>query len=133
MKTILKHFVIDATSLYLISLAVRGLVFENGFVTILLAGGVLAITTMLVRPVINLLLLPINLITFGLFKWIGQAVSLYIVTLAVPGFKILDFAFRGMASYWFIIPPINLDGIMAFIAFSFLISTTSSLIYWIFK
>ena len=133
MKTVLKHFVIDAVSLYLISLGVKGLVFTGGLATILLAGAVLAITTMLVKPVINLLLLPINLITFGLFKWIGQAVSLYIVTLAVPGFKVLDFAFNGISAYWFVIPRLSLSGTLAFIAFSFLISVTSSFIYCIFK
>ena len=133
MKTIFKHFVIDVISLYLVSLYVNGLVFEKGITTILMAGAVLAITTMLVRPVINLLLLPINLITFGFFKWIGHAVSLYIVTLAVPGFKILDFAFSGISTFWFVIPTVSLSGTLAFIAFSFLISITSSLIYWVFK
>lgn len=133
MRSIFKHFVTDTVSLYLISLVVSGLVFDNGITTILLAGAVLALTTMLVRPVINLLLLPINLITFGLFKWIGQAVSLYIVTLAVPGFRILDFGFNGLTTYWFVIPSIQLTGFLAFTAFSFLISFTSTLIYWVFK
>lgn len=133
MKGIFKHFVIDSVSLYLVSLFVGGLVFEKGMTTLFLAGAVLAITTMLVRPVINLLLLPINLITFGLFKWIGHAVSLYIVTLVVPGFKILEFDFAGIATFWFVIPPIFFTGILALIAFSFLISTISSLIYWIFN
>lgn len=133
MKTILKHFIIDTVSLYLISQVVEGLVFANGVSTILVAGAVLALTTMLIRPIINILLLPLNLITFGLFKWIGHAVSLYIVTMAVPGFQILSFAFGGLTTYWFVIPSIALSGIAAFIAFSFLISFTSSIIYWVFK
>ncbi len=133
MRTLTKHFLIDTISLYLISRTVSGMVFENGTSTLLLTGVVLMLATLIVRPVINLLLLPINLITFGLFKWVTYAIVLYLVTLIVPGFKLLDFVFKGFGSYWFSIPAVSLSGTLAFVAFSFLISFVSSLIYWIFK
>lgn len=133
MKSILKHFIIDTISLYLISLVVSGIVFEKGIETLLLTGFVLMLTTLIVRPIINLLLLPLNLITFGLFKWVTYAITLYLVTIIVPGFKLLDFVFNGFHSVWFVIPAISLSGPFAFIAFSFLISFVASLVYWIFK
>ncbi len=133
MKTILKHFLINTVSLYLVSLAVSGIVFAEGTYSLLLAGTVLTLTTLIIRPVINILLLPINLITFGLFRWVGYAITLYLVTLIVPGFKLLNFAFQGYSSYWFTIPTLSLSGILAFIAFSFLISIVASLGYWILK
>lgn len=133
MKTILKHFIIDTVTLYLISLIISGIVFQNGIQTLLMTGFVLMLTTLVIQPIINLLLLPLNLITFGLFKWVTYAVTLYLVTIAVPGFKLVDFVFAGYSTVWFSIPPISLGGPLAFIAFSFLISFVSSLIYWIFK
>jgi len=133
MRAIFKHFIIDTVSLYLISQSITGLVFENGFYTLLLTGLVLMLTTMIVKPVINLLLLPINLITFGLFKWVAYAISFYLVTLLVPGFKLLDFFYKGYSSNLFSIPVISLTGTLAFLAFAFLISFISSLMYWIFK
>lgn len=133
MKTILKHFVIDTVSLYLISLAISGIVFQNGIQTLLLTGFVLMLTTLVVQPILNLLLLPLNLVTFGFFKWITYAITLYLVTVVVPGFKLLDFVFAGYKSVWFSIPAISLSGPLAFIAFSFLISFVSSVLYWIFK
>lgn len=133
MKTLLKRFIIDTVSLYAISLTISGIVFEKGVETLLLTGFVLMLTTFIIQPIINLLLLPINLITFGLFKWVTYAVTLYLVTLAVPGFKLLHFAFSGFQSVWFSIPPVSIGGPLSFIAFSFLISFVSSLIYWIFK
>ncbi len=133
MRTILKHFIINTVTLYIVSQAVSGMQFASGSYTLLLAGLVLTLTTLIIRPVINVLLLPINLITFGFFKWVGYAITLYLVTLIVPGFKLLDFAFKGYNSYWFSIPALSLSGILAFIAFSFIISTISSIIYWIFK
>lgn len=133
MRTILKHFIINTVTLYLISQAVSGMQFAQGSYTLLLAGLVLTLTTLIIKPVINILLLPINLITFGFFKWVGYAITLYLVTLIVPGFKLLDFVFKGYNSYWFAVPGITLAGILAFIAFSFLISCISSLFNWIFK
>jgi len=132
-RTVLKHFIIDTVALYLVSRMVNGMVFVDGLTTIILAGGVLMVATMVIRPIINLLLLPLNLITFGFFKWVGFAITLYIVTLVVPGFKLLDFVFKGFSSYWFSIPAISLTGMLAFIAFSFLISLIASVVYWIFK
>lgn len=126
MRKLLRHFVIDTAALYFVSQFVRGLNFDGGVATIFLAGAVLALTTMLIKPLINILLLPLNLITFGLFKWIAHAVSLYLVTLIVPGFSIEGFSFLGFESYWFSIPPLNLAGALAVVAFSFLISLFSS-------
>jgi len=133
MRGILKHFIIDTVCLYLISLAVNGMVFAKGIETIVLTGLVLALTTLIIKPIINILLLPINLITFGLFKWAGYAITLYLVTLIVPGFKILEFVFKGYETYWLSIPSISFHGALAIIAFSFVITLTSSIIYWIFK
>lgn len=133
MRTVLKHFLIDSVSLYLISQAIVGIVFAEGPYTLLLAGFVLMLATTIVKPVLNILLLPLNLVTFGLFKWVTYAITLYLVTLVVPGFHLGNFIFRGYASYWFAIPAISLSGILAFIAFSFTISIFSSLLYWIFK
>lgn len=129
MKKILRHFIIDTAVLYFVSQNVGGLNFSGGISTIFLTGAVLAVTTMLIKPLINILLLPLNLITFGLFKWITHALSLYIVTLIVPGFSINGFHFAGFDSYWFSIPSLNLAGLLGLIAFSFLISFGSSLLY----
>lgn len=133
MKTLLKHFIIDTVTLYLVSQLISGIVFADGLYTLLLAGVVLALATLIVRPIINILILPLNLVTFGLFKWVAYAVTLYLVTLVVPGFKLLDFAFSGFGTQWFSIPPVFVSGVFAFILFSFVISFISSIVYWIFK
>jgi putative membrane protein len=109
------------------------MVFEGGTYTLLLTGLVLMLTTMIIKPVLNVLLLPFNLVTFGLFKWVAYAISFYLVTLLVPGFKILNFAFMGYASNLFSLPVISLAGTFAFLAFAFLVSFISSVMYWIFK
>ncbi len=133
MKKIFRHFTVDTLTLYAVSLFTLGLVFEKGLITVLLAGAGLTIASLLARPVINLLLLPINLITFNLFKWVSSAVALYLVTLVVPGFKITRFHFVGMSSNLFIIPSFSLEGVLSYVGFAFIISLVTSFIYWIIK
>lgn len=133
MRTLLKHFVVETISLYLVSITVSGLVFQNGYFTMIYAGIALMLISTVIKPVINILLLPLNLITFGLFKWVSVVIALYLVTLVIPGFEILNFSYPGLQTYLLNLPPINLTGVFSFVAFSFLISTISSIIGYIFK
>lgn len=133
MKRILRHYFINLLALYLISQIAKGLIFENGAETYFIAAGALTVATILGKPVINLLLLPLNLVTFGLFRWVSSAIALYIVTLVVKTFKIVGFEFQGLSTKWVDIPPMNYKGILAFVAFSFLLSVAVSFIHWMRK
>ncbi len=131
MKKIIRAYVYATFSLFAVSKIAGGIVFEKGIETLLIAGVGLMVAFLVARPIINVLLLPINLITFGLFRWVSSAVVLYLVTLVVQGFKIERFHYSGFTSSWFDIPELNFKGILAFIAFSFLLSLITSFIYWI--
>jgi putative membrane protein len=133
MRKLLKHFILDTFALWFVSQIVKGISFAGGEYTLFLAGLVLMLSTMVVKPVLNILLLPLNLVTFGLFKWVTYAITLYLVTLIVPGFSIGDFVFSGYSSYWFSVPAVTLIGIFAFVAYSFSISLVSSTLRWIFE
>jgi len=130
---IIKRFVISTASIYIVSLVTSGMVFAKGYETIALAGAAVALSSLIVKPVINLLILPLNLITFGLFRWVTYAVTLYLVTLVVPGFSINSFSFVGFSSYWFSIPAFGLGGLLALLAFSLSISFVYTTISWILK
>ena len=133
MKKLLRHFIINIFALYASSLIASGVIFEKGIQTVLLAGVGLTAVSLIVKPVINLLLLPLNLVTFGLFRWLTSTIGLYLVTLVVPGFKILSFTFSGFSSEWFDIPAFDWHGVMAFIAISFIISIIASFVQWLLK
>jgi putative membrane protein len=133
MRRIIRYYTVNTASLYIVTQIANGLVFEKGPVSLLLAGAGLTVASLLVRPLINILLLPINLVTFGLFKWVSSAIALYIVTLVVPGFKIINFYFAGLSTKWVDLPKLSFTGIIAIIAFSFLLSLTTSLVHWLVK
>ncbi len=133
MKRILRHFIIDTFCLYLITKVAGGIQLGNGFYTLIAAGAAITVVSLFAKPVINILLLPLNLITFGLFRWVASSIVLYITSLIVPAFNILYFHFPGITSRWIDIPKLEFGGILAYIGFSFILSLLSSFIYWLIK
>lgn len=132
-KKIIKIFAIEILALYIIDQIVSGLVFGEGIKTFLITSFALGIAAYLVRPIVNLLILPLNLITFGLFRWLSSAIALYLVTLVVNHFKIEQFLFVGYESVWFTLPRIQVTGFLAIIFYSFTLSILTSILNWIFK
>jgi uncharacterized membrane protein YvlD (DUF360 family) len=133
MKRILRHYTLDTFSLWVLSHIASGIIFERGTQTLLISGVALTGVFFLAKPVINILLLPLNLVTFGLFRWVSSAVVLYLVTLIIKDFKIIHFSFAGFSSKWIDIPEIYLKGFLAYIAFSFILSLITSFLYWLMK
>lgn len=133
MKTILRHFIINTYCLFLVSKVASGMQFGSGITTLILAGIAITLVSVFAKPIINLLLLPLNLITFGLFRWVASAFVIYISSLIIPAFKIINFHYNGLHSRWIDIPTMNFHGLLAYVAFSFLLSLISSFIYWLIK
>jgi putative membrane protein len=131
MKRIFQHYLISVLALYFASNLASGLIFEKGLESLLLAGVGLMFASLLAKPIVNILLIPLNLVTFGLFRWVSSAIALYLVTLIVPGFKIIGFSFSGYATKWFSLPYFELHGLMAIVAFSFLLSLFTSFLHWL--
>jgi putative membrane protein len=133
MKKLVRHWAVDTYSLYLASLFASGIVFGDGWRTLLIAGAGLMAITLFGKPVINILLLPINMVTFGLFRWVSSAIALYLVELVIPGFEITRFKYAGLVHPWLDIPAMDLTGVWAYVAFAFVLSVISSIFYWIIK
>ena len=93
------HFAMHSVLRYLgtvgaVLLTVRlvpGLSVSGGWTTILLVALVWSVLVTVIKPVLQILTLPITLITFGLFSFLLNAFLFYLVTWIVPGFEILGF------------------------------------------
>src|SRR3989338_4884607 len=83
MKRPLRSFFIHLLAIWLISKYLGGIDYGNN--PQFLALGALALTAadMLLKPLLNLLLFPFNLVTLGFFRWISNVVTLYIATTLV--------------------------------------------------
>lgn len=131
MKAFVRSFAIHAAVLWFIASNVGGLEFGND--PKILLSGALALTLVdaLIKPLINLLLLPFNLITLGTFRWVSSVAALYLTTLVVPGFAIRAFVYPGLATSYFIIPSLTLSLLGAYILIAILVSFFVSLLFWI--
>lgn len=88
-KLLLRTF-INTIALYLVPYLFP-VITVNSPLTALLAGFVLAILAVTIRPVLIVLALPINLLSFGLFilvinAWMLQLTDLMVKGLFIPGF-----------------------------------------------
>jgi len=133
MRGIIKTIFINLLVLYVVSQTFQGMIFKNGSQTFILAGLALAVSSIIVKPLINIMILPINLMTFGLFRWLSSAIALYIVTIIIPEFNISNFQYSGYSSMWFDIPAVNVSGIFAIILYSLAISTAATFLHWLLK
>lgn len=90
MHTVLKYLGTVA-AVYLTVSIVPGITVAGGWLTILLVALVWSVITMVIRPVLGILTLPITLITFGLFSLVLNALLFWAMTFVVPGFVVAGF------------------------------------------
>lgn len=130
-RKFLRAFVIQAVGLWFVSSQIGGIEFSDSFNTLIYASIGLTLVELILRPVINLMLLPLNLITLGTFRWVTNVLILYLVTILVTGFSITAFTFKGFQTGALIIPEIYLSKFMAFIVISFVLSIITSFFFWL--
>lgn len=125
---------IELLGLYFASQLAQGLVFQNQLEGLLITSAALGVAMLVIKPVVNLLLLPLNLATLGLFKFLGHVITLFIVDLALTQFEIVGFHFAGFTSTYFDLPAIDFEkGPFAFLAFSLIIWVITGIINWLRK
>ena len=84
------HVLATAAALLLMPRFIPGLVVADFYTAAIVAliWGLLSVT---VRPILGLLTLPINLLTFGLFSFILNALLFWFVASFVQGFEVAGF------------------------------------------
>jgi uncharacterized membrane protein YvlD (DUF360 family) len=134
MNKVFKSFTVEAISLYILTLLATGLMFSAGLRSLLITAIALTLANTIARPAINLLLLPLNLLTFGLFRFVSVAITLFLVDLVLPEFTVGAFSLNRDATLSGLLPQLTFPpGIVSYIAFSFLLTAISSFAFWLLK
>lgn len=132
-KKYFRLFLINLVSLWLAVELIDGVTLSGDMRTLASTALVLTLVNLFIKPLLHLLLLPINLITLGAFRWLINVLTLYLVTLIVPQLKVSGFLFPGFSYQGFIIPEIFLTTFWAFVLASFLISLATTFLLWLIK
>lgn len=131
MKGLLRGFLINLFTLWLTAQVILGFRLEGGPQTLLLGAAVLTLILIFIKPILKLLFLPINFLTLGLFSWLINVATLYLLTVFVPQIKVSPFQFPGFSYQGFVIPAIDLGTLESFVVTSFIISFISNFLTWL--
>ena len=133
MKKFIRLSLLNSFSLFITSAFFKGLLVPNDLLSLITAGVTFTLINYLVKPIIKLFLLPINLITLGLFRWIANVFVLVILTKVVSTVSITTFTFSSISQNGFTTPDFYINKTISYILASFLLSLTFNLISIILK
>ncbi|MEK9200471.1 MAG: phage holin family protein [Patescibacteria group bacterium] len=132
LRILLRSIAINLACVYVTIQILSGVVtYIGGIQTLLMASVGIAGVNLIVKPLINLLLLPIHLVTLGVFRWLANLATLYIVTWLIPNLQIHAFTFPGLDLKYLIIPSIYFTAFGAFLITTLVLTLTFHFIYWL--
>lgn len=133
MKILIRSILVNGVALFILSLIFKGVRIEGGLVTLALAGVLLSLMSFLLKPILTIISIPFNLLTFGLFSFFSSVILLYLLTILLPQVTISAFVFPGVSIAGFIIPKVAFNTFFAYIVCSFAFSTLINTIKWLFR
>ncbi len=131
MKSILRLYLSSLVGLYVCQYFISGFRINGGVENLLISSGALALIYLIGKPVLKILMLPINLFSLGLLSWIINIAILYLLTRLVPYISVSPWQFPGFEYKGFLIPAYDLNQIMVFVLVSLLLSFMVNLTSWI--
>ncbi len=133
MKFILRNLVLNMAALMITAHFVPGLIIEGGIKGLTIGSIAFMVANLLLTPFLKVVLLPLNILTLGLFAWLSNVLTLYLLVSFVPTFKLIPYTFEGSAIGVVSIPPYQMSAFHVAIASSFVIGLIIHLTHWLFN
>ena len=92
---IFKPFIISGLTIFVLAWALPTVSFAS-VTTLIIASIVLTLLQKIAKPILNLLFLPVNIVTLGLFSVVINVALLWLATYLVPGFEIKSMVIAGI-------------------------------------
>lgn len=105
-------------SVWFLSQVFPPFVIQGSWQTVLWAGFTLSMLSLIAKPILKILFIPINLLTFGLGSWIVNVIVIYMLTMLVPSVQIRPWLFPETRWAGFVLPPIHFSYMLSLIATS---------------
>jgi len=96
MKIILK-LAINIFALFIVAYLIPGFILTDIW-SATVAAVVMGVVNTFIKPILQIIALPISILTFGIFAFLLNVALLYGVSYIVPGFEIRDFTTAIIAS-----------------------------------
>lgn len=122
---------IHTLAIFLLTQILPGVAVSGGLLTLFIAGFSLTILDLLVKPILNIISFPINLVTLGLFSIVTNAIILYLLTVFVPNVAISSFTFPGAELGGVTLSKMEFSTLATFIFASVTLSVIVTVINWL--
>lgn len=133
MKYILRKYLIIVFSLFTLTQIISGISIRGGWKTFLYAGLLFSALTYIVKPVVNLVLLPFNLLTLNMISWVVNIITFIIWTLLISEVKVTAWAFPGIHMGVVSLSPNTIDKFYMYIIGGIILTLTVQFYSWLFQ
>lgn len=133
MRTIVIKILATMASFYAARYLVAGFHLDSTLTAFLTTSIIFLLFNLLVSPLVKLLLLPVNLLTLGIFRWVASVLVLYLFDLFYAGLRISAYNFQGFSSGLVALPAAHLSLFWVLVLCSFIMSLTYSLVTSLFS
>ncbi|OGD60672.1 hypothetical protein A3I57_01205 [Candidatus Beckwithbacteria bacterium RIFCSPLOWO2_02_FULL_47_23] len=125
MRDWLRQGLLNSFSLYLVAAVYPGLIIPKTLWQLLWVGVTFTLLNYLAKPLIKLILLPLNLLTLGLLSWLSGVLVLVIAVRLLPTLQVVPALIPAWQQSGFSVPALSLNLWLSFI----LTSLSLSLVY----
>jgi putative membrane protein len=133
MKGYLLSFIISTLAFMSTTFVITGLNYHGNTTVLLEVSAAFGLLEVFVRPILKLLLLPLNFLTLGFLSGVSGLLIIWLLTVLVPRFSLTDTHFPGYTISHITIPSFDLNVFLTALIGALLISVISSILYWITK
>lgn len=133
MKSLIRNYLINLGSLWVTTQILPSITIIGETRGLLMGALAFMLANILLVPLLKILLLPLNLLTLGLFAWLANVLALYFLTLALPYFKVSSYRFLEITYQGFVIPAVELSPFYVVVLASFIIGFIIHFFNWIIK
>ncbi len=133
MKTLARHIFVNFLAIYLADLIYPGFSVSSTFKNLITAAIIWFLLNKIVKPIIKILLLPINLITLNLFSWLIGFITLFLLQIFADGVAINSYVFPGLSANGFSLPSFQINIFFSYILTSIILNTLHNAVFWLFR
>jgi putative membrane protein len=133
MKAIIRNIAIYTFALYVLPFIIPGVEISGGFWTLLIGGLALTLLFFVVKPILNVISIPVSVISVVIFSTITNLFVLYILTVFISGISITPFSYPHGEFLGFITPRLSFNTFFAYVYTAFILSFIDAFVSWLVK
>ena len=128
MKHIVRIFFYSCFSIFILSYWNKGFILPSTPFDFMRAALILMVLYVIIRPIMKIVFLPFNLLTFGLFSFFVYVLFLHLLSSTFGIFHIQSWQFPGLSLYLVFIPHLHITYFQNLVLSSFSLSSIINLL-----